>query len=52
MAAISVFSTGVATFSFKWLLNCTNEAEKTPFHTHNFSEKLVAPGIVPGPLDL
>jgi hypothetical protein len=39
-------------FSFKWLLNCTHEAEWTPFQTHYFSENLVAPGIEPGPLDL
>jgi hypothetical protein len=34
------------------LLNCTHEAEWTPFQTHYFSENLVAPGIKPGPLDL
>jgi hypothetical protein len=39
-------------FSFKWLLNCTDEAEWTPFQTHYFSENLVAPGIKLGPLDL
>jgi hypothetical protein len=42
----------VATFSIKQLLNCTHEAEWTPFQTHYFSENLVAPGIEPGPLDL
>jgi hypothetical protein len=39
-------------FSFKYLLNCTYEAEWTPFQNHYFSENLVAPGIEPGPLDL
>jgi hypothetical protein len=39
-------------FSSEQLLNCTHEAEWTPFHTHHFSENLVAPGIEPGPLDL
>jgi hypothetical protein len=39
-------------FSFKLLLNCTHEAEWTPFLTHYFSENLVAPGVEPGPLDL
>jgi hypothetical protein len=34
-------------FSSKYLLNCTHEAEKTPFQTHSFSENLVAPGIDP-----
>jgi hypothetical protein len=34
------------------LLNCTHEAEWTPFQTHYFSENLVAPGIEPGPPDL
>jgi hypothetical protein len=33
-------------------LNCTHEAEWTPFQTHYFSENLVVPGIEPGPLDL
>jgi hypothetical protein len=33
-------------------VNCTHEAECTPFQTHYFSENLVAPGIEPGPLDL
>jgi hypothetical protein len=36
-----------ATFSFKKLLNCTHEAEWTPFQTHYFSENLVVPGIEP-----
>jgi hypothetical protein len=39
-------------FSSKQLLNCTHEAEWTPFQTHYFSENLVAPGIEPEPLDL
>jgi hypothetical protein len=38
-------------FSFKQLLNCTHEAEWTPFQTH-FSENVVVPGIELGPLDL
>jgi hypothetical protein len=52
MAVFSDFQTGAATFSFKQLLNCTHEAEWTPFQTHYFSENLVAPGKEPGPLDL
>jgi hypothetical protein len=51
-AVFSVFLTGAATFSSKSLLNCTHEAEWTPFQTHYFSENLVVPGIKPGPLDL
>jgi hypothetical protein len=51
-AVISISWTGAATFSFKYLLNCTHEAEWTPFQTQYFSEDLVAPGIQPGPLDL
>jgi hypothetical protein len=39
-------------FFFKQLLDCTHEAEWTPFKTHYFSENLVAPGIEPEPLDL
>jgi hypothetical protein len=39
-------------FSIKQLHSCTHEAEWTPFQTHYFSEKLVAPGIEPGPVDL
>jgi hypothetical protein len=39
---------GAATISFKWLLNCTQEAEWTPFQTHYFLENPVAPEIVPG----
>jgi hypothetical protein len=39
-------------FSFKQLLNCTHEAEWTPFQTHYFSENLAVPGIEPEPLDL
>jgi hypothetical protein len=39
-------------FSSKHLLNCTYEAEWSPFQTHYFSENLVPPGIVPGPLNL
>jgi hypothetical protein len=30
------FQTGAATFSFKYLLNYTHEAEWTPFQTHYF----------------
>jgi hypothetical protein len=33
-------------------VNCTHEAEWTPFQTHYFSENLVGPEIEPGPLDL
>jgi hypothetical protein len=36
---------GAATYPFKYLLNCTHEAEWTPFQTHYFSEKQVAPRI-------
>jgi hypothetical protein len=39
-------------FSSKFFPSCTHEAEWTPFQTHYFSEKLVQPGIEPGPLDL
>jgi hypothetical protein len=35
-------------FSFKLLLIYPHEAEWSPFHTHYFSENLVAPGIEPG----
>jgi hypothetical protein len=52
MAVFSVFWTGAATFSSKWLLNYTHEAEWSLLQTHYFSENLVAPGIGPGPLDL
>jgi hypothetical protein len=34
------------------VLNCTHEAEWTPFQTHYFSENLVTPGIELGPPDL
>jgi hypothetical protein len=34
--------------SSKQLLNCTHEAEWTPFQTRYLSENLVAPGIKPG----
>jgi hypothetical protein len=44
----SVFLTGAATFSFKYLLNYPHEAEWTPFQTHYFTENLVAPKIEPG----
>jgi hypothetical protein len=37
-------------FSSKYLLNCTHEAEWTPFQTHYFSENPVALGIEPIPL--
>jgi hypothetical protein len=36
---------GAATFSLKQLLNCTHEADWTPFQTHYFSENLVAAEI-------
>jgi hypothetical protein len=39
-------------FSSQHLLNCTDEAEWTPFHTHYFSKNLVAPGIETGPLEM
>jgi hypothetical protein len=39
-------------FSINELLNCTHEAEWTPFQIRNFTEYLVAPGIEPEPLDL
>jgi hypothetical protein len=35
-ALISVFETEAATFSSKQLLNCTHEAEWTPFQAHHF----------------
>jgi hypothetical protein len=44
----SVFQTGAAYFSFKYLLNCPHEVEWTPFQTPYFSENLVGPGIEPG----
>jgi hypothetical protein len=52
MAIIKMFLTGAATFFIQVVLNCTHEAEWTPFQIHYFSENLVAPGIEPGPLDL
>jgi hypothetical protein len=51
-AVLSVFHTGAATISSKQLLNCTHEAERTPFQTYCFSENLVEPGIELGHLDL
>jgi hypothetical protein len=45
---ISVFSTGAAKFSLKYLLICAHEAEWTPFQTNYYSEDLVAPEIEPG----
>jgi hypothetical protein len=48
LAVNSVFLTGVATFSFKELLNYPHEAEWSPFQTHYFSDNLVSPGIVTG----
>jgi hypothetical protein len=42
------FYKGATNFSFKLLLNCTHEAEWTPFQTHYLSEILVVPGIEPG----
>jgi hypothetical protein len=47
-AVFSVFKTEAVTISSKQLLNCTHEAEWTPFQLHYFSEKLVAPGTEPG----
>jgi hypothetical protein len=41
-----------ATFSSKYFLNCTHEAEWASFQTHCFSENLVAPEIEPEPMDL
>jgi hypothetical protein len=35
-------------YFFQVALNCTHEAEWTPFHAHYFLENLVAPGIEPG----
>jgi hypothetical protein len=49
---IWVFQTWVATFSSKYLLSFTHEAEWTSFQTHYFSENLVASGIEPGHRDL
>jgi hypothetical protein len=46
------FYTGAVNFSSKQPLNCTHEAEWTPFQTHYFSENMVALGIEPRPLDL
>jgi hypothetical protein len=46
-AVNSVFLTGAATFSFKYLLNYPHEAEWTPLQTH-YSENVVAPLIEPG----
>jgi hypothetical protein len=45
-------SAGQYNFSSKQLLNCTHEAEWTPFQTNYFLENLIVPGIEPGPLDL
>jgi hypothetical protein len=39
-------------FSINYILNCTYEAEWTPFQTYYFSENLVAQGIEPEPLDM
>jgi hypothetical protein len=39
-------------FFFQVALSRTHAAERIPFQTHYFSEKLVAPGVEPGPLDL
>jgi hypothetical protein len=36
---------------FQVALNCTDEAEWTPFQTH-YSENLIVLEIEPGPLDL
>jgi hypothetical protein len=51
-AVISAFYTGAATFSSKYLLNCTHKAERTPLQTHYFSDNLVELRIEPGALDL
>jgi hypothetical protein len=45
-------ATSAATFSSKYLLTCTHEAEWSPSQTHYFSENLVAPEIELVPLDL
>jgi hypothetical protein len=42
---------GAATFSFKYLLNCSHKAEWTLFQTHYFSESLVALGIEHIPIE-
>jgi hypothetical protein len=42
---ISAFKIGAAIFSFTYLLNNPHEGGCTPYHTHYFSENLVAPGI-------
>jgi hypothetical protein len=39
-------------FFFQVAPQCTHEAEWTPFQTQYFSENLVSPVIVLGPLDL
>jgi hypothetical protein len=49
---ILCFLERAATFSSKYLLDCTHEAEWTPFQTHYFSEDLIEPGIEPGAPDL
>jgi hypothetical protein len=46
-AVFSAIWTGAATISLKQLLNCTHEAEWTPFQTHYFSENLEAPELWP-----
>jgi hypothetical protein len=51
-AVFSVLETEAANFSSKLLLNCSHQAEWTPFQTHYFSENLVEQGIEPGPLYL
>jgi hypothetical protein len=51
-AVFLVLQTGAATVSSMQLLDCTHEAEWTPFQAHYLSENLVAPGIEAGPLDL
>jgi hypothetical protein len=45
MAVNLVFVDRSRYFSFKYLLIYPHEAELTPFHTHCYSQNLVAPGI-------
>jgi hypothetical protein len=49
---LGFFRPRAATFTSKFLPNCTHEAEWTAFQTHYFSENLIAPGVELGPLDL
>jgi hypothetical protein len=45
---ISVFWTADATFSFKYLLIYSVEAEWSSLHTRYYSEKLISQGNEPG----